>query len=430
MMKEERDASRFAAAETDDALPPADASRRLEFLRLSEADAEVLRGMLPEFHRWADDFVEAFYRHLLSFDETARFLRSAEKVRWLKRVQRDHFESMLAADWNDDYYQQRRHVGSAHAEIGLQPQFFLGAYNEYVQYSFDRLAEDHANNTGEFKSVVLSLLKAIFFDIGLTLDAYFAQSTRNLRQALDMYWRANVELRQFAQLTSHDLKTPLATVANLCDEALDEFGDQMPDSANKLITAARDRTFRMSRMIDELLATVVSLGDGAGDEHVSIQEALDETLETYGSLLAEKGIDLRIQRPLPTVRGQKPHLREVFNNLLSNAIKFIDRRPGSLNISAIVGNGTCELIIADNGPGIPPEDIDRIFVPFRRLAMHKGRPGSGLGLYFTRNLVMQLGGRIWVKSEPGRGSEFHIELRLAEPRQPAAGGESSERTMS
>lgn len=400
--------------DAEEPLQPADAQRRLEFLRLDEADAEVLRGMLPEFQRWADDFVDVFYTHLLSFDETARFLQSGEKIRWLKRAQRDHFESMLDAHWNENYIRQRHDVGSAHAEIGLQPQFFLGAYNEYVQYSFDRLAEQHADDIGMFKSQVLSLLKAIFFDIGLTLDAYFAKSTRNLRQALDMYWRANAELRQFAQLTSHDLKTPLATVANLCDEALDEFGDQMPASARQLVTAARDRTFRMSRMIDELLASAVSLGEGAADERVSVQEALDEALETYGALLAERGIELQLRGPLPMVRGHKAHLREVFNNLLSNAVKFIDRQPGSLVISASVGRGTCELIIADNGPGIPAEDIDRVFVPFRRLAMHKSRPGSGLGLYFTKNLVMQLGGRIWVKSERGRGSEFHIELRLAE----------------
>lgn len=423
-MEHENSYDRSERAETEDASQPPDADRRLEFLRLGAADAEALRGMLPEFHRWADDFVEVFYRHLLSFDETARFLQSAEKIRWLKRAQRDHFESMLAADWNDNYISQRHQVGAAHAEIGLQPQFFLGAYNEYVQYSFDRLAEENADDLGRFKSQVLSLLKAIFFDIGLTLDAYFAQSTRNLRQALDMYWRANAELRQFAQLTSHDLKTPLATVANLCDEALDEFGGQMPTGASELITAARERTFRMSRMIDELLATAVSLGDGAADEQVSVQEALDEALETYGDLLVERGIELQVRGPLPVVRGHKPHLREVFNNLLSNAVKFIDRRPGSLVISAIVARGTCELIVADNGPGIPVEDIDRIFVPFRRLAMHKSRPGSGLGLYFTKNLVMQLGGRIWLKSERGRGSEFHIELRLANARDSGLGDDA------
>jgi signal transduction histidine kinase len=113
------------------------------------------------------------------------------------------------------------------------------------------------------------------------------------------------------------------------------------------------------------------------------------------------------------VRGQKSRLREVFGNLLSNAAKFIDRRPGSLVVSSTSHDGLCEIVVADNGPGIPAEDRERVFVPFRRLGMHRHCPGSGLGLYFTKNLVMQLGGRIWITSEPGEGSQIHIELHSA-----------------
>lgn len=390
-----------------------DSDFRLEFLQLGQADAERLRGMRDDFHRWADDFVDVFYRHLMSFDQTTRFLRSAETVRWLKQVQRDHLLSMLEAKWDDEYVTRRHRVGLAHAEIGLEPQYFLGAYSQYVQYSFQRLAEAHAGDVETYKDAVLSLLKAIFFDVGLTLDAYFERSTHNMRQALDMYWRANAELRQFAQLTSHDLKTPLATVANLCDEALDEFGDQMPGPARELVAAAKDRTFRMSRMIDELLASAVSLEGGDTDEAFFSQEAWDEALERYRLLLADRGINVEVRGRLPRVRGHKTLLCEVFANLLSNAAKFIDRRPGRLVVSSHVGTDTCEIVIADNGPGIPQEDLDRVFVPFRRLAMHKDSPGSGLGLYFAKNLIMQLGGRIWITSEPGQGSEFHIELRLA-----------------
>lgn len=386
---------------------------RLEFLEMGPADAEGLRGMLDDFRHWADDFVEAFYRHLMSFEQTARFLHSPETVRSLKQIQRDHLLSMLEAKWDDEYFARRRKVGLTHAEIGLEPQYFLGAYNQYLQYSFQRLADAHVGDSETFKNQALSLLKAVFFDVGLTLDAYFERSTQNLRQALDMYWRSNAELRQFAQLASHDLKTPLATVANLCDEALDEFGSQMPDPARELVTAAKDRTFRMSRMIDELLSSAVSLEGGEADEPFSGQEAWAEAFERYRKQLAEHNIQVEIQGPLPRVRGRKALLREVFATLLSNATKFIDRRPGSLVVSSQVGTDTCEIVVADNGPGIPPEDLERIFVPFRRLAAHKDRSGSGLGLYFAKNLVMQLGGRIWITSTPGQGSEFHIELRVA-----------------
>ncbi|HQU43024.1 MAG TPA: protoglobin domain-containing protein [Pirellulales bacterium] len=392
-----------------------DPRRRLDFLDMGPADAERLRGMLGSFRRWADEFVEDFYRHLLSFDETARFLQSPGTVAWLKQVQRDHFESMLEARWDDDYFTRRQKVGLVHAEIGLEPQYFLGAYNQYVQYSFERLSEEHPADGDAFKGRAQSLLKAVLFDIGLTLDAYFAHSTRNLRQALDMYWRANAELRRFAQLTSHDLKTPLATVANLCDEALDEFGEQMPAAARELVAAAKDRTFRMSRMIDELLASAVVLRDEGAEATVSVQEAWDEAVGSLLARLSEREIEIAVEGRLPRVRGKKVLLREVFSNLLSNAVKFIDRRPGRVVLRSHLQEGTCELVIADNGPGVPTEEVDDVFLPFRRLSMHKDRPGSGLGLYFARNLVMEQGGRIWLTSDPPHGSEVHIELRLAEP---------------
>jgi signal transduction histidine kinase len=401
---------RFDDLDVAKALSP---RRRLEFLNMELADAQRLNGMLDSFRGWADDFVEDFYRHLLSFDETARFLEPPALVRWLKEVQREHFETVLAAQWDDAYFARRRRIGLAHAEIGLEPQYFLGAYNKYVQHSFQHLAAENAEDVDAFKDQALSLLKAIFLDIGLTLDSYFARSTHNLRHALDMYWKANAELRRFAQLTSHDLKTPLATVANLCDEALDEFGEQMPEQAKQLVTAAKDRTFRMSRMIDELLASVVSCDDGQPNEPISVQEVWDEALESFGPLFAQRGIEVKATEPLPRVRGDKALLREVFANLLSNAAKFIVRRPGSVVLTSKVLGDVCELVVADNGPGIPEEDFERLFVPFRRLSAHKDVPGTGLGLYFTKNLVMQQGGRIWITSQRGHGSEFHIELRMA-----------------
>ena len=71
------------------------------------------------------------------------------------------------------------------------------------------------------------------------------------------------------------------------------------------------------------------------------------------------------------------------------------------------------IMFVDNGPGIPPEERERIFAPFRRLSQHRDRPGSGLGLYFAKNLIAQQGGRIWVESTPGEGSRFCVQLASA-----------------
>jgi signal transduction histidine kinase len=388
-----------------------DLRERLAFLGLTGEDAARLRTLGPGFAAYADRFVEAFYAHLLAFPESSRFLRDPQLVARLKRAQRDHFASLLEAAWDEDYLERQVRVGHAHAEVGVAPQLFLGAYNQYVQNYFRELAAQAELPPAELLEVLLSLCKAIFLDIGLTLEAYFQQSTSNLRRALDLFWKANNELRQFAQLTSHDLKTPLATVANLCDEALDEFGPRMPEEARRLIAAARDRTFRMSDTISELLAaSITSYGEEEGLVFRP-SEVLAEAVERVRPLAEKKGIQFVLPKETPPVVGDRVRLREALGNVLSNAVKFIDRRPGRIEIGCAAAEDVCTLYIADNGPGIPPEELERVFVPFRRLPQHRDRPGSGLGLYFAKTLVEQQGGRIWAESTPGQGAKFYIQLR-------------------
>jgi signal transduction histidine kinase len=394
------------------ALPaPDDLARRLAYLELTAADAERLRSLRHGFGAKMAEFVESFYRHLFSFEETARFLQDPELVRRLKIAQRAHFESMLDANWKGNYLVGRRMVGDVHATVGIDPQMFLGAYNHYIQFFVRTLGEQTPAVAPEFVERVQTLLKAVFLDIGLTLDAYFDQATHALRSALDMLMQANTDLRQFAQFTSHDLKTPLATVINLCDEAVDEFGQQMPADARRLIEAARNQTLRMSATIDELLNSTVLIHADKETQETSSELALSEAIDRIRPLLDEKQIQLTLPSHFPWVAGDRVRLREAFYNVLSNAAKFIDKRPGQIVVEIETRGDECVFSFSDNGPGIPAEELQRIFVPFRRLPIHHDVPGSGLGLYFTKTLVEQQGGRVWAESGPGGGARFHVSLR-------------------
>ena len=319
--------------------------------------------MLEKFRPTADAFVEDFYRHLFAHQETARFLQDPRRVERLQKMQRDHFESLLEAEWGEEYIVRRQRVGQTHADVGLDADLFLGAYSQYVKHCSQVTAAERGEEARDTADEILSLIKVIFLDVGLTLDAYFAQSTEKLRQALDLYWKANDDLRRFAQLTSHDLKTPIATVANLCDEAVDEFGDQMPEEAHKLIESARDRAFRNSAMLDEILATTIASHSEQDRDEVPLSEVMGEAIDRLRPLIRKKQIEVIQPKTLPVVFGTKARLQEAFYNLLSNAVKFIDREPG-----------------------------------------------SGLGLYFTMSLIDRDGGRIWAESSLGEGSRFCVEL--------------------
>jgi signal transduction histidine kinase len=386
--------------------------RQLAYLEIGPADRMRLQQIAPILSACSAEFVEVFYRHLFEFQETAQFLQNPVLVDRLKQAQQLHLESMLQADWNQAYVEHRHRVGDVHAQVGISPRMFLGAYNQYLQFCFRRLAVDADPRIREFAETSLSLLKTVFFDIGLTLDAYFQHATENLQQALDMLSHVNTELRQFAQLTSHDLKTPLGTVVNLCDEALDEFGPQMPPAARDLIAAAKNRAYRMSQTIDELLASALTSQEADESETFSSELIIDQAIETVRPLLEKKEIELTITRPLPWVCGSPVKVREAFYNLFSNAAKFIDKRPGQIAVTARVEGKNCVFCVADNGSGIPAEDLQRIFFPFRRLPHHRNEPGSGLGLYFTKSLIEQQSGQIWVESEVGQGSRFYVLLKV------------------
>jgi signal transduction histidine kinase len=386
-------------------------AERLAYLKLDATDQDRLRELAPTFAGFSTELVEAFYRHLFSLPESARFLTDPKLVERLKQAQLEHFVSLLQADWNSDYVERRRRVGQTHAGVGIDPELFLGAYSQYLQQSFHRyLTADGAAMPPEIEGL-LSLLKVVFLDLGLTLEAYFTRATQTMQQALDMYWKANIELRQFAHLASHDLKTPLATVANFCDEALDEFGEQMPGEAKQLIESARTRTFRMSTMIDELLSTVTSFDLSNQLQETSSQTAFNEAVDRLRPAIQAKQIELEAPKSMPIVWGDAVRLRESFYNLISNAVKYIERIPGHIKVAVRPHADGFEFVFRDDGPGIPREDLELIFAPFRRSTKHRSRPGSGLGLYFTKTMIEHQEGRVWAESEPGVGSSFHIVLR-------------------
>lgn len=402
-------------AGSDEAHEITELRERLAYLEFDEQDRAQLQDLNDRLRDRRDEFVDEFYRHLFTFEATARFLRDPQLVERLKLSQMEHLEHMLAAEWSDAYMDRCFRVGDVHARVGISPQMFLGAYNKYLQFCVECLAQDVGESSQHFARMVRSVQKAVFFDIGLTLEAYFARMTANLRRALDLVYQANAELRQFAQLTSHDLKTPLATMVNLCDEALDEFGREIPGEAGKLIQAARNRALRMSATIDDLLQSAISMHEEQTQEALSPEPVLLETVELLRPLMEQKNIAIALPESMPLVRADRVRLREVFFNLLSNAIKYNDKSAGQIIVRAVTDERYCTISIIDNGPGIPPHELTRIFVPFRRLDAHRDTPGSGLGLYFAKTLVEQQGGKIWAESKPGQGSAFHIRLSLAEP---------------
>ena len=209
--------------------PPSEVlAQRRAFLEISDADTERVRGLAGLFDSFLDGYVEQFFAHVAAHPVTASFLTDPTRVPCLKQAQKQYFESLLRAQLDADYVVNRQRIGQAHADVGLKPSWFLGAYNQYLQYAFRQFAAHCGGDLGCYVEGTLALLKLLLLDMGLALDPYVARSTEQLQSALRLLAQSNVELKEFAHLASHDLKTPLATVTSLCEEFLDEFGPQVP----------------------------------------------------------------------------------------------------------------------------------------------------------------------------------------------------------
>jgi signal transduction histidine kinase len=148
-------------------------------------------------------------------------------------------------------------------------------------------------------------------------------------------------------------------------------------------------------------------------EPVLLGPVIRRVLDLVGPALA--GLEVNVQLPgdLPPVEGDSARIEQVVRNLAENAAKYVPDG-GRVEIGARVDGSMVVTTIADNGPGIPPEHLDRIFERFQRGAASGGRaPGAGLGLYLARHLVEAHGGRLWVASRPGEGSAFSFSLPSA-----------------
>jgi signal transduction histidine kinase len=145
-------------------------------------------------------------------------------------------------------------------------------------------------------------------------------------------------------------------------------------------------------------------------ERVDLERTIDDCLYALHTAIEESEASI-LYDDLPTLdRANRSQMQQLFVNLLGNAIKY--RRPDvapRINIGVVRHEGMWEFCVQDNGQGIPAEYQDRVFGLFKRL--HGRRvPGTGIGLSLCRRIVEAHGGRIWVNSQPGTGSEFHFTI--------------------
>jgi PAS domain S-box-containing protein len=232
----------------------------------------------------------------------------------------------------------------------------------------------------------------------------------HLLQKVEELNRSNEDLQQFSYVASHDLQEPLRMVASYTQLIASRYKGKLDADADEFIDFAVDGCNRMQRLIQDLLAYSRSGTDGKALQKRSSEDALNNALKNLSGTIAESGAVVT-HDALPVITTDETQLEQVFQNLVGNAIKYRGTHVPTVHISAAQkGLDEWTFSVRDNGLGIEAQYFERIFILFQRLHGRTEFKGTGIGLAICKKIVEGLGGRIWVKSQVGKGSTFYFTL--------------------
>jgi two-component system phosphate regulon sensor histidine kinase PhoR len=218
---------------------------------------------------------------------------------------------------------------------------------------------------------------------------------------------------EFVANVSHELRTPLSLIKGYVETLLDGARND-PVVAEHFLKIIERNASRLDLLIQDLLA-ISALESGRVTlnlQPVPLRPLAEKVLADLKTRTDAKGVKLVNDLPELTAMADANRLEQVLANLVDNAIKY-----GRADGTVIVGGKQAdadklELFVQDDGPGIPPESLDRVFERFYRVDKARSREqgGTGLGLSIVKHIVQSHGGKVWVKSEPGRGATFFFTL--------------------
>lgn len=237
------------------------------------------------------------------------------------------------------------------------------------------------------------------------------RNIKNRLEAESEIMRSNAELEQFAYAVSHDLQEPLRMVASYVQLLGRRYAGKLDGDADAFIGFAVDGAKRMQQMITDLLDYSRVQRKGNPMVPIPLQEPLNEALKNLDLAITESKAKIEIKSDLPVIKADTAQMSRLFQNLIGNALKYRDKqRTLVIGIEAVSRDGWHVVSISDNGIGIDPQYFDRIFQIFQRLHSRTDYPGTGVGLAICRRIVERHGGKIWVESQPGKGSIFSFSL--------------------
>jgi GAF domain-containing protein/anti-sigma regulatory factor (Ser/Thr protein kinase) len=265
---------------------------------------------------------------------------------------------------------------------------------------------------GEFPKSTIDLLETFADQSVLAIQN--ARLFREIEEKSRELEIASKHKSQFLANMSHELRTPLNAILGYAELMLDSIYGEPSDKMRTVLERLQSNGRHLLGLINDVLdlskieagQLTLSLND------YSLRDVVHGVMSAVEPLAAEKRLSFKaeVAPDLPAGRGDERRLSQVLLNLVGNAIKFTDQ--GEIAIRAFVTDGAFTVAVCDTGPGIAADDQAKIFEEFQQAdsSITRKKGGTGLGLSIAKRIIEMHGGRIWVESEPGKGSTFHFTL--------------------
>jgi signal transduction histidine kinase len=219
--------------------------------------------------------------------------------------------------------------------------------------------------------------------------------------------RSNRELDQFAYIASHDLRAPLRAIDHLAGWIAEDNGATLGGESREHLAKLRSRAKRMERLLEDLLLFSRVGRERHAPEPVELADLCHAAVDL---LSLPRGFCVTVEEPMPGFVAERVPLETVIRNLVDNASKHHHQpQQGQVHISAQDCGDTVEIVVQDDGPGIPPEFHERIFGVFQTLRPRDQVEGSGMGLAIVKKAVEARGGSVELESEAGAGAVFRLK---------------------